>query len=564
MNEILTKPFAVFGTGFVAEMFREGLKNRGLERNAKLYLVSGEPKTPLFHGVPVMRLADCEDRSLPVCIAVHEANYPEVQDLLTEAGFRTYFIYPGLYDLIYGDALREERMTVEELLQRQDPAHYWLAVRMLGATGNEALYRKAIALHAGENTAGKRWERLQELKRSFEENGYDENHPVFIDEDGRIIDGLHRIVLAYMNGTEEIPCRIYHPSESYGRLLKEKNYLPETCLSAYGFTDTEIAELRKAQDMIMGIRKKRVLVTGGAGFIGAHLCRRLLAEGNEVICLDDLSTGRMSNIEELMEDPSFTFVKHDVIEPYDYKVDEIYNLACPASPPHYQKDPVRTMMTCVLGARSALELARKYSARILQASTSEVYGDPEEHPQKETYRGSVNPVGPRSCYDEGKRAAEALFFDYHRMYGTDIRVIRIFNTYGPMMDPEDGRVVSNLIEQALKGEPLTVYGDGKQTRSFCYVSDLIEGMVRMMAQEEDCGPVNLGNPEETTIKDTAEAIREIIGTDPEICYRELPEDDPHRRRPDITRARELLNWQPEVPLAEGLKVTAEYFRRLKQ
>lgn len=308
----------------------------------------------------------------------------------------------------------------------------------------------------------------------------------------------------------------------------------------------------------------KVLVTGGAGFLGSNLCKRLLEMDYEVIALDNLFTGRMENIESLFADPRFSFIKHDVIDPIDIEVDYIFNLACPASPPHYQKDPVFTTRTCVIGALNMLELARKYHIPILQASTSEIYGDPEVHPQVEAYRGTVNPIGIRSCYDEGKRCAESLFFDYHRHYGVAIKVIRIFNTYGPQMDPNDGRVVSNFIMQALQGVPITIYGDGTQTRSFCYVDDLVEGMVTMMFRSptEFTGPVNLGNPGEFNLLELAHTILELTKSSSEIVFKDLPKDDPTRRRPDITLAQNTLLWEPRVSLREGLSKTIVYFRTL--
>lgn len=310
--------------------------------------------------------------------------------------------------------------------------------------------------------------------------------------------------------------------------------------------------------------KKRVLVTGGAGFLGANLCKRLHKEENHVICVDNLYTGRMENIEELVNKRDFEFVRHDIINPLDIDCDEIYNAACPASPPHYQKSPVFTLKTCVLGTMNMLELATKKNAKILQFSTSEVYGDPLEHPQTESYRGNVNPIGIRSCYDEGKRCGEAMCFDYQREFGTRIKVIRIFNTYGPLMDPADGRVVSNLILQALRGENMTIYGDGSQTRSFCYVDDLIEGIIRMMQTGDEVrGPVNFGNPGEFTIRELAERIRSMTGAKSEIISMELPKDDPVRRKPDITTAKTLLNWTPKVDLEAGLEKTIAYFRNLK-
>ncbi|RUT34824.1 SDR family oxidoreductase [Arsenicitalea aurantiaca] len=305
---------------------------------------------------------------------------------------------------------------------------------------------------------------------------------------------------------------------------------------------------------------RRVLVTGGAGFLGSHLCERLLAERNEVICLDDFSTGRRQNIAHLEGTARFTVLAHDVAEPVFCSVDAIFNLACPASPPHYQADPVRTMKTSVLGAITMLELARRTGARIFQASTSEIYGDPQQHPQAESYWGHVNATGPRACYDEGKRAAETLFFDYRRSFGTDIRVARIFNTYGPRMDPRDGRVVSNFIVQALRGEDITLYGDGSQTRSFCYVDDLIEGFVRLMAAEPAVeGPVNLGNPGEFTIAELAAEIIALTGSRSRLVHRPLPTDDPRQRRPDIGRARALLDWSPRIALREGLTRTIAHF-----
>ena len=309
---------------------------------------------------------------------------------------------------------------------------------------------------------------------------------------------------------------------------------------------------------------KNIMITGGAGFVGSNLCKRLLDEGNHVLCVDNLYTGRLVNIQEMMDNPNFKFINHNIIEPLDIDgLDEIYNLACPASPPHYQKSPTYTTKTCVLGMINMLELATKNNAKIMQFSTSEVYGDPHVHPQVETYRGNVNPIGIRSCYDEGKRVAESLCFDYNREFGTRIKVIRIFNTYGPNMDPEDGRVVSNFIIQALKGQDIMIYGDGSQTRSFCYVDDLVEGIIRMMATEDDfLGPVNLGNPGEFTIKELAEIVLDMIGGNSQIVYKDLPKDDPTQRKPDISVARQHLNrWEPEILLREGLKPTVEYFKR---
>ena len=304
------------------------------------------------------------------------------------------------------------------------------------------------------------------------------------------------------------------------------------------------------------------LVTGGAGFIGSHLCEALLARDEEVLCLDNFFTGRKDNIAHLLGNPHFELVRHDVTSPIMLEVNRIFNLACPASPVHYQFNPVKTIKTNVMGALDMLGLAKRVHARILQASTSEIYGDPAVHPQVESYWGNVNTVGPRSCYDEGKRVAEALFFDYHRQNGVDIRVIRIFNTYGPRMLVNDGRVVSNFIVQALQGEPITLYGDGSQTRSFCFISDLVDGMIRMMDTENFTGPVNLGNPEEFTIKELAENIIDLTESRSPIEYRPLPENDPTRRKPDITLARERLGWAPTVQLREGLKATVEYFDRL--
>ncbi len=304
----------------------------------------------------------------------------------------------------------------------------------------------------------------------------------------------------------------------------------------------------------------RILVTGGAGCLGSHLCDRLISDGHEVICLDNLFTGRKENVVHLLSNPRFEFLRHDVVDPFKVEVDQIYNLACPASPPHYQYNPIKTVKTSVMGAINCLGLAKRVKARVLQASTSEVYGDPQVHPQPETYWGYVNPVGRRSCYDEGKRCAETLFFDYHRENRVDIRVARIFNTYGPRMLPDDGRVVSNFIVQALKGEPLTVYGDGTQTRSFCFVDDLIEGLVRFMKQTETVGPLNLGNPDEFTMLRLAELTLKLVGGKSKIVHQSLPADDPKQRRPDITQARRALKWKPAIALEEGLKRTIAYFR----
>lgn len=307
---------------------------------------------------------------------------------------------------------------------------------------------------------------------------------------------------------------------------------------------------------------KTILVTGGAGFLGSHLCDRLLAQGHYVICLDSFLTGERDNLQHLKDDRNFSLIEQDVIHPVEIEhLDEIYNLACPASPVHYKQDPIHTMQTSVIGAMNMLELAYKMGARIFQASTSEVYGDPLIHPQTEAYFGNVNTVGPRACYDEGKRAAETLFFDYHRHYGLEIKVVRIFNTYGPRMAVNDGRVVSNFIVQALRGEDLTIYGDGSQTRSFCYVDDLVEGFIRLMSSgTEVLGPVNMGNPGEFTMLNLATEVLRLTGSSSKLSFHELPQDDPKQRRPDITRAREVLRWAPTVDLATGLGRTIEYFR----
>jgi UDP-glucuronate decarboxylase len=309
---------------------------------------------------------------------------------------------------------------------------------------------------------------------------------------------------------------------------------------------------------------KQILVTGGAGFIGSHLCARLLKEGHEVVCADNLFTGRKRNIIDLLKNPYFEFLRHDVTHPLFVEVDQIYNLACPASPVHYQFDPVQTTKTSIHGAINMLGLAKRVKATILQASTSEVYGDPKVHPQREDYWGHVNPIGPRSCYDEGKRCAETLFFDYYRQHKTDVKVIRIFNTYGPHMNPDDGRVVSNFIVQALKGEDITLYGDGSQTRSFQYVDDLVEGMVRMMNGPSDFpGPVNIGNPGEFTIRELAEMVIRITGAKSKLVFRPLPQDDPKQRQPDISLAKEKLGgWEPLTPLEEGLLPTIAYFKNI--
>ncbi len=308
------------------------------------------------------------------------------------------------------------------------------------------------------------------------------------------------------------------------------------------------------------MKRLRILVTGGAGFIGSHLCERLLREGHEVVCLDNFFTGSKENVKHLMDDYRFELLRHDIIHPVYVEVDRIYNLACPASPVHYQYNAIKTIKTNVMGAINVLGLAKRVKARVLQASTSEVYGDPTVHPQVETYWGNVNPIGIRSCYDEGKRVAETLFFNYHRMNGVDIRVMRIFNTYGPRMAPNDGRVVSNFIMQALKGEDITVFGDGLQTRSFCYVDDCIEGMIRLMENTDYPGPVNIGNPAEFTVRELAEKVIAMTGSKSRIVSAPLPSDDPRQRRPDITVAWEKLRWKPTIDLETGLRKTIEYFR----
>jgi UDP-glucuronate decarboxylase len=309
--------------------------------------------------------------------------------------------------------------------------------------------------------------------------------------------------------------------------------------------------------------RKRVLVTGGAGFLGSHLCERLLAEGADVLCLDNFFTGSKDNVAHLLGNPHFELMRHDVTFPLYVEVDEIYNLACPASPIHYQHDPVQTTKTSVHGAINMLGLAKRLRAKVFQASTSEVYGDPDVHPQPESYRGNVNPIGPRACYDEGKRCAETLFFDYHRQHRLRIRVARIFNTYGPRMHPNDGRVVSNFVVQALRGEPITIFGEGKQTRAFCYVDDLIEGFLRLMAAPDELtGPVNLGNPGEFTIRELAELVIELTRSKSKLEFRPLPADDPMQRRPDIALAKSRLGWEPEVQLRDGLKKTIAYFDQL--
>ena len=310
------------------------------------------------------------------------------------------------------------------------------------------------------------------------------------------------------------------------------------------------------------IQQKRVLVTGGAGFIGSHLCRRLLREGCFVYCLDNLQTGSLQNLEDLLDDPRLVFLERDVTTPLDLPVEEIYHLACPASPVRYQMDPIRTAKTNFMGALTVLDLARRRNARVLLTSTSEVYGEPEVHPQTESYRGNVNPDGIRACYDEGKRIAETLFFDYHRQYHVDIRVVRIFNTYGPAMDPLDGRVISNLLTQALSGAGLSIYGDGSQTRSFCYIDDMVEALLRVMAKDGFTGPVNLGNPDEISILRLAETVCRMVGTEQKLVFCPLPQDDPTQRKPDISLARRELGWEPQVPLWEGLEKTVAYYRRL--
>ena len=308
--------------------------------------------------------------------------------------------------------------------------------------------------------------------------------------------------------------------------------------------------------------QKRILVTGGAGFLGSHLIDRLLAQGAEVICVDNLFTGSKRNLDHLQGKPRFEFIRHDVTFPLYLEVDEIYNLACPASPIHYQHDPVQTTKTSVHGAINMLGLAKRLKCKILQASTSEVYGDPAVHPQTEDYWGHVNPIGPRSCYDEGKRCAETLFFDYHRQHGLEIKVARIFNTYGPRMHPADGRVVSNFIMQALRGEPITIYGEGQQTRSFCYVDDLVDGLIRLMESEpQTTGPINLGNPAEFTIRQLADLVLEMTGAKPRFEFRPLPADDPRQRQPNIDLASSVLGWSPKTPLADGLRPTIDYFVR---
>ena len=306
----------------------------------------------------------------------------------------------------------------------------------------------------------------------------------------------------------------------------------------------------------------KILITGGAGFIGSHLTERLLEEGHSVIVMDNSHTGTKENLLHLLDNPYLDVIRHDIIEPYRIEADLIFNLACPASPIHYQRSPVRTVEACVMGPINALTLARDIKARVLQASTSEIYGNPAVHPQTEDYWGNVNPIGTRSCYDEGKRVAETLFFDFHREFGVDIRIARIFNTCGPRMSLDDGRVISNFILQALRGDPITIYGDGSQTRSFCYVTDMVEGLIKLMNKENFTGPVNLGNPDERTIKDIAKLIIKLTGSNSEISYKPLPKDDPVRRKPDISLAKAALNWEPKISLEEGLPHVIEYFRPL--
>ncbi len=308
---------------------------------------------------------------------------------------------------------------------------------------------------------------------------------------------------------------------------------------------------------------KRILVTGGAGFLGSRLCERLVDDGHDVVCVDNFFTSQKTNVSHLLDRPNFELLRHDVVHPLWLEVDEVYNLACPAAPGHYQYNAIKTMKTSVMGAINLLGMARRCRAKILQASTSEVYGDPEVHPQPESYRGAVNPIGPRACYDEGKRAAETLFMDYHRQNRVNIRIARIFNTYGPRMHPYDGRVVSNFIRQAIGGEDITIFGEGKQTRSFCYLDDLIDGLVRLMNAPDDCfEPMNLGNPDEFTILELAQLVIELTGSSSKLVFKPLPQDDPHQRRPDITLARQKLNWEPRIKLRDGLVKTIEWFRKL--
>lgn len=307
---------------------------------------------------------------------------------------------------------------------------------------------------------------------------------------------------------------------------------------------------------------RKILVTGGAGFLGSHLCDRLIERGDEVICVDNFFTGQKINIEHLLQHPRFELLRHDIVEPLTVEVEQIYNLACPASPIHYQRNPIKTIKTSTVGMVNMLGLSKRVNARLLQASTSEIYGDPQVHPQPESYWGNVNPIGPRSCYDEGKRVAETLCMDYHRQNGIDIRIVRIFNTYGPRMHPDDGRVVSNFIMQAIQNQPITIYGDGSQTRSFCYVDDMIDGLIKMM-DSDTIGPINLGNPEEASVKTLAEKIIELTGSTSTIDTQELPTDDPQRRQPDISQAERILHWQPTISLKEGLTKTIDYFRKIQ-
>ena len=308
---------------------------------------------------------------------------------------------------------------------------------------------------------------------------------------------------------------------------------------------------------------KTILITGGAGFLGSHLCRKLLSQNNHITCIDNLLTGSQKNIDELQSNQNFRFINHDITNQFKGEYDEIYNLACPASPIHYQTDPIKTMKTSILGSINLLELAKQHNSKIFQASTSEIYGDPEVHPQEESYWGHVNPIGPRSCYDEGKRCAETLFFDYHRQHNLDIKLVRIFNTYGPRMNPHDGRVVSNFIVQAIKGDDISIYGDGSQTRSFCYVEDMIDGFVSMMSSSENIsGPINLGNPTEFSILELAEKVIDKIGGKSKIVFNDLPIDDPKKRKPDIMKAKNDLDWSPKVSLDEGLEITINYFKML--
>jgi len=307
---------------------------------------------------------------------------------------------------------------------------------------------------------------------------------------------------------------------------------------------------------------QRILVTGGAGFLGSHLCERLVKDGHDVICLDNFFTSQKTNVAHLLDKPNFELIRHDITLPIFLEVDQIYNLACPAAPGHYQYNPIKTIKTSVLGSIHMLGIAKRCGARILQASTSEIYGDPEQHPQPESYRGNVNPLGIRACYDEGKRVAETLFMDYHRSNGVDVRIVRIFNTYGPRMHPFDGRVVSNFIRQAIAGKDITLFGDGSQTRSFCYRDDLVEVIIRMMNQDDFIGPVNIGNPDEFTIRQLAEKVIELVGSKSQLVHEPLPEDDPTRRRPDITLAKKHLDWTPQVKLDEGLRQTIDWFQSI--